>query len=159
MKAFAPKTERSRTCAFVNRLIYLCTFIVVLAVGMAGLACGASSSPARKKNDTHQVQGSKVLRWGVMSTTPPRTIKVGGTVGYCVGDPKPRVKRPHIKYQGANVYIKLEVEKPHPQSTEKHKACGGVELFVGRTIILRRVLSNIQIYDSGIDPPKLRWPE
>jgi hypothetical protein len=159
MKTSFPKSERVMTRIIVGRLTHCLIFIVALGVAMAGLACGASSSPADKKNDTYQARDDKVLRWKVISVTPPRTIKAGGSVGYCVGDPRPRIKRPQIKYRGANVYIKLEVEKPRPKSTEKHTACGGVELLVRRTIILRRNLSDVQIYDSGVEPPKLRWPK
>lgn len=58
-----------------------------------------------------------------------------------------------------DVYIRLEVITPPPTAAQRKEECLGVELGVTKVITLRRDLSDIKVYDSGLDPPELRWPE
>ncbi len=128
----------------------------VVALLALGIACGGSSSVdgASKTAD----RDSKFFRWGVIFTPSPRVIKVGGGIGYCVGDTKPRLARPHIEYQGEDVYIRLSLRMPK-QRQSKDNLCAGVELLVMRKIRLQRDLSDLRLYDSGVEPPELRWPK
>lgn len=138
-----------------------CLFCIAWSVALFGLGCGASSETNMKKEDTRSAGSEKVkvLKWGVRSVMPPRTLKIGDYIGYCAGDPKPRISSPQIKYRGVSVYIKLEVRRPRDKPSDRERAvCGGVELFVGRTVMLKHDLAYVRVYDDGVDPPELRWP-
>lgn len=132
------------------------TIAVVASIALLGFACG-NSAPA-DNNTAAESRGRNGLQWGVITTTPPRTLKVGGAVGYCVGDPRPTIGRPQIRYRGEDVYIRLELQIPRKKRAKKRGRCAGVELFVRKAITLRRDLSDVKVYDSGIEPPELRWP-
>lgn len=142
-----------------NRLS--CISVAALSFALLGSGCSGSSPSIDGERDTHDRLGTnvEVLKWSVRSVVPPRTLRIGGRVGYCVGDPKPRVRSSQARYRHDNVLVRLEVVIPHHKSVEKGTICGGVELFVGRTITFRRDLSDIMVYDSGVEPPKLRWPQ
>lgn len=121
--------------------------LVGLAIMLLVPACGNSEKPVEHHDGT--------LTWGVLSTFPPRTLKAVGEVDYCVGDPRPSIKRPHIRYRGNSVYIRLKAHIPQ----SKTRLCAGVGLFIKRKITLRRNLADVKIYDSGYSPPQLVWPE
>lgn len=133
-------------------------FALVFISLLFAVACGASSSPSNMERALRSPLGGdiKVLKWGVWSVNQPRTIRVVGEVSHCAGYPKPRIKRPHIRYQGTNVYIRLMVEMPR---YEQGAACGSLGAYVRRSITLNRDLADVKIYDSGTKPPRLRWPD
>lgn len=128
---------------------------LAIVIGLFGSACGVST-PANRESNSRETRDGNALRWEVISTTSPRTLKVGGVVGYCVGDPQPIIERPQIRYRDDDVYIRLEVQAPRKK--RKGRLCGSTERFVAKKITLPLDLSEIQIYDSGIKPPELRWP-
>lgn len=61
-------------------------------------------------------------------------------------------------YQDDDVLITLTVVKPPERPAAPGEVCAGVELFVGRTITLKRDLEDVTIFDGGVDPPLQRWP-
>lgn len=130
--------------------------IATTAVGFLGLACGGST-PAQEAASGPTPRDSKILPWEVISVSPPYALKVGAGVGYCVGDPRPTIKRPNIRYEDENVYVRLKITRPRKGST-KSRLCAGKELLITRQIKLRRDLFSVKIYDSGASPPELRWP-
>jgi len=83
-------------------------------------------------------------------------LTVGREVDYCAGDPRPAIRHPQILYQGNDVYIKLKIKGSDRPS--KGNLCLGSEMAITRTITLRRDLENVRVYDSGVEPPELRWP-
>jgi len=126
--------------------------VVAATVLPLGLACG-NAAPSAEVGQ----RDPDSFRWGVIFTPSERTIRIGGGVGYCEGDPRPRFKRPDVEYRRKNVYIRLELKTRRPQP-QKNAACLGSELLVTTTITLRRDLSDLRLYDSGAQPPELRWP-
>lgn len=119
-----------------------------------GLTWGAFSAdgPSMKGNPRN------AFEWAVVRHPSERVIRVGHGVGYCVGDPRPRIKEPEIAYRGGDVYIRLELAKRGPLPSSGG-LCAGLELLVKKTIRLKRDLSGLNLYDSGVDPPERRWPE
>lgn len=116
-----------------------------VAVALLCMSCGDSGSADR---DAHG--------WQVVSVKSPRTLKVGKEVDYCAGYPRPTFRPPQILYQDNDVYIELKVKWPRRPS--KGDLCLDMELLIMRTIVLRRGLEDVRIYDSGVEPPELRWP-
>jgi hypothetical protein len=127
-----------------------------ITIALVGFACG-DSAPASKENNARESRDGNILRWEVISTKPPRTLRVGGAVDYCLRDPQPVVGRPQIRYEGDDIYMRLELEIPRKKRAKKGN-CAGVERFVRKTVTLRRDLSDVNVYDSGIKPAELRWP-
>ena len=131
--------------------------VITTAILSFAMACG-DSSPADGTGVAVEGRDDNSFNWGVIFNPTLRTIKIGSGVGYCVGDPRPRIMRPDIKYRGDDVYIRLELKRPPPSRPSRNGPCRGVELLVTRTINLRRDLSDLRLYDSGVEPPELRWP-
>jgi hypothetical protein len=127
--------------------------IAAVAILAFGVACGDRSS----SDQTVGKRDPKAFKWGVIFTPTERMIKIGGGVGYCAGDPRPRFRRPDVEYRGEDVYIRLEL-KARRSHASRNGLCLGSERLVMRTITLRRDLSDLRLYDSGIEPPELRWP-
>jgi len=125
-------------------------------LALAGLACG-DSAPADRESTVLQSRDGRTVKWGVRWTKQPRALKIGVRIGYCVGEPKP-IADPEIKYRGDDVFIRMKIKMPREGQLKKGELCEGVELFVGRAITLRRDLSDVRIYDGGVEPPELRWP-
>lgn len=137
----------------MNSLSAITTLTII---ALLGFACG-DSTPANTDRNARESRDGNVLRWEVISTTSPRMLKVGGAVGYCLGDPQPAIGRPQIRYRGDDIYIKLGLETPRKKRARKGN-CAGVELFVYRWIEVKRDLADVKIYDSGVEPPRQRWP-
>ncbi len=99
--------------------------------------------------------GVQVLRWHVGSVWGPSAFTAVGEVGHCAGYPKPRIKRPHVRYRGDKIYIRLLIEKPRYR---KGVACAGLAISLRKAITLKRNLSDVTVYDSGRRPPAPQWP-
>lgn len=131
--------------------------IVGLTITLLGSACGSSATNSRGRVPIKR--GDNTLRWGVQSTAPPGSIKVVGVAGSC-GARRPWIKRPHIQYRDDNVYIRLEKHVPHEKVPRgKAPRCVAAAFFIRRWITLRRNLDEVKIYDNGLIPPQLRWPQ
>lgn len=136
----------------IVRLIWV--LAAVAAISSSGMACGDSA------DDTSLAAGddrSKTFDWGVISTKPPRTLVVGGGIGYCEGDPRPRIIRPQVEYRDDNVFIRLAVKRS-PKKASKGEVCLGSELLITRVVTLRRDLSDVEIYNANTEPPNVVWP-
>lgn len=132
------------------RILWLAgVMTVAVAILLLAVACGTGSAVGGREDNAFQ--------WGAIFTPSKRTVVVGEGVDYCVGDPRPRIAKPEIQYRGDDVYIRLELKTPRFQSP-KGSRCAGVGLLVKRKITLRRDLSDVELYDSGVEPPELRWP-
>lgn len=127
----------------------------ILLVGLIGVGCGGSA-PAEKGSQASQGRNERILEWKVLAIIPPRTLRVGADSGYCAGYPRPTIGSPQIRYGGLDVYIELEAIAGKEPS--KGDPCLGIRLYLERTISLDSDLSLAKVYDSGVDPPELRWP-
>ena len=122
------------------------TIGVGMMVTLLCVSCGSSGSTDKNAHG-----------WQLVSVESPRILKVGREVGYCVGDPWPTIRPPQIQYRGKNVYIKLRVKMPRRRPS-KGGLCLDREMLITRIIVLRRDLKDVSVYDSGVQPPELRWP-
>jgi|SRR5215218_421189 len=132
---------------------------------LVAVACGSSSTTVEPIGASYQ-RVDRSLPWSVRSVLGQRMIRIGGFVGYCEGRAKPTLKPPRIRYKGDRVFISLELQRRrHGTSRGAHRkqpkiaeGCAGVELFIGQTVALKHDLSQVEIFDSGVNPPRLRWP-
>jgi hypothetical protein len=138
----------------VSRLLVVIS--VAATISVLGMACGKSSSGDRRDIATSE-HNDGIFSWGVISTIAPRMLKVGNGVDYCVGNPRPRIGMPDTAYRGSDVYIRLKLHIPTNRPSRKN-VCLGTELLVTRTVTVQRNLADIKVYDSGVQPPELRWP-
>jgi len=131
--------------------VFAAACILILAL-MGVEACGGSSESSRQV--ASRGEGFEILKWAVLSEPGPKQVRVGGEVAYCVGDPRPKIVRPDMSYNGGDLNIKLEVRMfPH-----REEVCAGKELLLSRAISLSRELSELKLYDSGFEPPRQVWP-
>lgn len=133
-------------------LLWLIVILMILALTAMTNGCGSGG------NQTTGARVGESSPWEVRSVDPPRTLTVGTGVEYCSGAPKPRIARPKIVYQDDEVLITLTVVKPPERPAKPGEACRGLELFVGRKIVLKRDLEDVEVFDGGVDPPLKRWP-
>jgi hypothetical protein len=99
------------------------------------------------------------LNWVVLFTPTAKRVKIGGEIGYCTGDPRPKILKPDMTYDDDNVSIKLEARVFPHRGQGLNGLCAGKELVLSRTIRLPRKLSELKLYDSGFEPPKQVWPQ
>jgi hypothetical protein len=99
------------------------------------------------------------MHWGIVKSTGPRTLKIGGEADYCWGTrPWPKIERVTTSYRGKKVYVTTEATPPAEGSPNGRK-CIHVGLPIYRDVTLDRSLRGSLVYDASTDPPALRWPE
>jgi hypothetical protein len=139
----------------MRRLISACIALAVAgALLVAACGTGGHESPESSGEYVH-LRGA--LPWGVVGDTPPHSLEIAGYVGYCVGDPKPRVVVERIEYRGTRVLIRLGVQK-RVLPEEKGTVCYGVDKSVSTTVMLKKNLNEVEVFDRGFRPPLRRWP-
>lgn len=122
-----------------QRIVYLITGLLVTScVTLA--SCGDDDASA--------------LEWSFFKQLGPRKAKLAGEVGYCVGDPKPRVEKVIRRHSGNRVFLTLILSPERPKAEE----CRGVGLGVFKTVSFQRDLDQLILLDSSTDPPERRWP-
>lgn len=122
------------------RIVYLITgFLVASCIILVGCGGGDESS---------------ALQWSFFKQLGPRKAKLAGEVGYCVGEPKPRVEKVIRSYSGNRVFLTLILSPERPEPEE----CRGVGLAVFKTVTFKRNLEQLELLDSSTDPPSYRWP-
>jgi hypothetical protein len=119
--------------------VYWCAGALVLCLVAAG--CGGRDDEG-------------ALRWSVFKQLGPHKAILAGEVGYCVGEPKPRVEKVVRSYSGRRVLLTLFLGRRQP----KPQDCRGVGLAVFKTVSFRRNLAQLELLDASTDPPERRWP-
>lgn len=97
---------------------------------------------------------ARALEWSFFKQLGPRKAKLAGEVGYCVGDPKPRVEKVIRRYSGSRVFLTLILSPERPKAEE----CRGIGLGVFKTVSFQRDLDQLILLDSSTDPPDRHWP-
>lgn len=123
-----------------QRSFYLLAGLLVAScVTMGG--CGSGDSPDG-------------LQWSFLKQLGPRKAKLAGEVGYCVGEPKPRIEKVIRSHSGNRVFLTLILGPERPEPEE----CRDVTLGVFKTVSFQRSLGQLVLLDSSTDPPSRRWP-
>lgn len=123
-----------------RRVVYLTSGLLVASCIMLG-GCGGGNGPSG-------------LQWSFFKQLGPRKAKLAGEVGYCVGEPKPRIEKVIRSYSGNRVFLTLILSKGRPEPEE----CRGTMLGVFKTVTFQRNLDQLVLLDSSTDPPSRRWP-
>jgi len=123
---------------------------VVLLVGAAG--CGGQVVPKLARVPNSPTRYVRTKAWRVQAVLGERTLRLVLEVGSCG---EPYVIRALPVYLGDVVYIQSEVAFSKPTSKA---ICVGGEIAIYTTVRLVRNVEDVRIYDSGSDPPALRWP-
>jgi hypothetical protein len=150
-----------------------------LVVGCLGLAgCGA----ARSEKNESQVSTAKERRakfvvaepiprpdripvpvpWSYLKRLGPRTVRIGGSVGWCVTAPlnganAPRIERVRSVERQDEIVLHAFVGF-RPSQLDGSGACAGVEALVDAVVHLHRRLGSRSVYDGFRQPPIQRWP-
>jgi hypothetical protein len=94
-------------------------------------------------------------RWKVVSVLNPYSVKISSSIGYCVGDPKPRYGQVQIVQTGRKIFI-----TPYVVSAGSEKdACFGVGWYQYWTLHLNQRLAAVRLFEATTTPPSLRWPK
>lgn len=137
-----------------------CGIGVSLSLSLLLVACGGNAS-VDKEDQPWWMRGAAKIRpiqWGVASVTEPRTIRIVGATGYCVGDIEPEISSAKINYLGRKIYVTAELAIP-PKKLPRSDVCADVELGVYKTITLKQDLRSSVLYDASVKPPRVRWPD
>ena len=148
------KRSRVRRCSMSFLLLLLigaCACVLSLAAG-----CGAGSNGAKSSTEQGAATGrTEVVRWGVEEVLGPKSVKIGSSVGYCLGDPRPRYGDVEVKEVGRRAYITahagLAPELP------KGSLCEGVDTGISKAISFKHNLVAMELFDGMTKPPALRW--
>lgn len=122
-----------------QRVVYLIAGLVASYVILVG--CGGGDGP-------------RALEWSFFKQLGPHKAKLAGEVGYCVGEPKPRIEKVLRSYSGNRVFLTLILSQEQPEPEE----CRGIGLGVFKTVSFQRNLEQLVLLDSSTDPPSRRWP-
>ena len=123
-----------------QRIVYLITGLLVASC-VTLVACGGEDPRAHE--------------WSFFKQLGPHKAKLAGEeVGYCVGEPKPRIEKVIRSYSGNHVFLTLIPSQERPEPEE----CRGVGLTLFKKVTFRRNLEQLVLLDSSTDPPSRRWP-
>lgn len=125
----------------LKRGIALSTALLV-ATCVALLGCGGGGAD------------ENALPWAFYKHLGPHKGKLAVEVGYCVGEPRPRLEQVTRRYSGDRVFLTLTL-KEGPPEPEK---CLGKEIAVFKTVSFRRKLGQLELFDASTNPPTRRWP-
>lgn len=132
-------------------------FLLVVWACLPILAgCGSGGGGTKTNSDQSGVGGTtEVVRWGVEEVLGPKSVKIGSSVGYCLGDPRPRYGDVEVKEVGRRAYITahavLAPELP------KGSLCEGVDTGISKPIRFKHNLVAMELFDGMTKPPALRW--
>jgi hypothetical protein len=127
------------------------TLAITSVLAFTLLACGSTAGGAK---DVRPVE--RPVQWAVASILSPRIIKLGASVQYCVGTPKPRLNGFRVMEGPRKIYVTaLLAVQPQHASLE---VCYDKILFVYRRLQLAEKLGHRQLYDASTSPPEQRWP-
>jgi hypothetical protein len=135
--------------------------IVAIAIAvtfMVGGACGGNATSDKGSEATTSSNDKSVIHtlpWEVLRVIEPKTVVIVVGAGSCSG--KPRIVRARPRYMRNSVYIQAEVAFPKIK-WRKGVICGGTELFIRKSIKLKRDVNKVRLYDASANPPILRWP-
>jgi hypothetical protein len=120
------------------------------------VGCGSGSSEAKSKSGQSAVGGTtEVVRWGVEEVLGPKSVKIGSSVGYCLGDPRPHYGNVEVKEVGRRAYITAHAVLP--PELPKGSLCEGVDTGISRPVSFKRNLVAMELFDGVTKPPTLRW--
>lgn len=123
-----------------QRVVYLMTGLLVASCVTLG-GCGGGDGP-------------NGLQWSFFKQLGSRKAKLAGEVGYCAGEPKPRIGKVIRSYSGNRVFLTLILSQGRPEPKE----CRGIMLSVFKTVSFQRNLDQLVLLDSSTNPPSRRWP-
>jgi hypothetical protein len=128
-------------------------FVLLLSAG-----CGESSSAHPSRTDDAGQRRSHVetrpISWHLVG--PPRgsKIRIGNSVGWCYGAPKPRIEEVRVREsENAVILIALLANSPRKNGT-----CADLGMGVVKTVELSEDLGDRALYDGSVAPPAKRWP-
>jgi hypothetical protein len=96
------------------------------------------------------------VSWRLSSVDGPRVVDLRNSVGYCVGDPKPRVDHVKVIEHPKSIFITTYVGFPAPPQTSGQ--CAGVRLILKKRLRLKLAIEGRTIFDGSKVPPSQRWP-
>jgi hypothetical protein len=126
----------------------IAVFLFAVIANLA--ACGSASvSPGTQDRKVRATQ------WRVIAIPDPYSVTISSSVGYCIGDSKPRYASIHVTSRNSKAFITPFVEDQQSQS----EICDGIGSYQRRTLRLDRRIDNVALYDAAVSPPALRWPK
>ena len=94
--------------------------------------------------------------WRLSSIDGQRVVGLRNSVGYCVGDPKPRVDHVKVIEHLKSIFITTYVGFPALPQTSRQ--CAGVRLILRKRLRLKQAIEGRTIFDGSKAPPSQRWP-
>jgi hypothetical protein len=93
--------------------------------------------------------------WGAPTIVGRRTIELGVSVGYCVGEPMPRIDHLRVSWRPDAAVVTVFVRFPAVHFNE-NEFCAGVGLVMRKRVKLARPLAGRTLYDGATSPPQRR---
>lgn len=124
-----------------------------------GLIIGSTLLLAACGGSDGQTDSKQVMRWSVANVDGPRKITVRGGVPQCEGLPEPKVVDVVKRERGSKVFVRVVVDVPAAARDPSEYQCAGYVQGLEAVISLPRPLSELVLFDSGVNPPAQRWPE
>ena len=137
----------SKVCRGTTTVV---TVLFILTIAITAAACGSASSPPERQN-----WKVRATHWRVVAIPDLYSVTISSSVGYCIGDSKPRYASVHVTSRNSKVFITPFVEDRQSQS----EICDGIGSYQRRTLRLNQRIDSVALYDATVSPPALRWPK
>jgi hypothetical protein len=127
--------------------------ILVLA---AALNAGAATASPLDEGWDEPAKVAKVS-WFLVSSDGPHSVTIAVSTGYCVGEKRPRLLRPHVDWHPERAVITARLFVPAVHFGP-HEACGGVGLGISKQFRFTHRIAGRVLYDGSTTPPQRREP-
>lgn len=131
---------------------------ITVGIGFAGVSAALLWGPAGALAAGDEVV-IRPVPWRLSSFGGPRVVVLRNSVGYCVGDPKPRVDHIKVIEHPKAIFITTYIGFPPPRQPSEQ--CAGVRLILEKRLRLKqaidgRTIPSIKLFDGSTSPPARR---
>jgi hypothetical protein len=123
-------------------------------MGAVAAACPAISSAAEGTDEPARVVD---VHWQLVSVDGSHSLTLFASTGFCVGEEKPRLLRPHVVWRPRRAVITARLFFP-ARHIEPNQLCAGIGLGLRRQFHFAHSLLERALYDGSTSPPQLREP-
>ncbi len=142
-------------CGIVQRLLVICcaVFAVFISSGCGDFSSansGSAGDSALRRSDVE----TRPIGWHLVGPPRGNVVRIGSSVGWCYGAPKPRIAEVRAR-ERRNVVILTALLANFPK---RKGTCADLGMGVVKSVELPEELGDRALYDGSVAPPAKRWP-
>jgi hypothetical protein len=164
-------TEKNRRALRRPRLGWIRTGSTLIVVLGALIGCGADGDgserarqaietiPRLRNNDPGKPENDlRLVRWRVSHVVNGNAVAVYSSSGYCQGERPPEFAGYRSRTKKNSRFIMVFISKARDSHKSDETICRSVGFVVRGVLRFSQPVQTLRLYDSSVDPPRLRWP-